>query len=357
MAIRVTLALFIFIFTISFLGAQSPGYHIVVDEDKQEPRFVQRLVWKGGDNALRYEVEVERREGRSYRRVLLESTTSLFLDVSLPHGEYRFSVIAYDILDRPVEKSPWVTIQVRHALKPEIAEVVLESEAGGKGYTFRITGKNLDPQAEIFFRGADGGTIVPVEVIDNKDGSVSIVFEKDQLGSGEYDLFIKNPGGLDASLNGIEFQTPSGKKPFVMSLSALWAPAFLFYAPSSESASLASAAVCLGAGFPAQANFFVGPELTVSWRSPQMLTAGINLFLEKRFADNAAAFKFRLGAEYSLLHEDQSLRDSVNIVAGASLCWNILSFLYIEAGVDYHYSTKIEAADFVRPLAGIGVSF
>ena len=97
------LILFLLLFGMaSFLYAQN-----------DEPLFTRRIAWRGGENAWRYAVEIERLENGTYRSHLSEFTTTLFLNVSLPSGEYRFRIIPHDILDRPAGGTQWFPFEIR----------------------------------------------------------------------------------------------------------------------------------------------------------------------------------------------------------------------------------------------------
>jgi hypothetical protein len=110
------LAIVLFVFT-SFLSAQEAGYFI--EEKGDEVKYVQRFVWRGGENALYYEVIFERETNGTYSQYLKETTKAQFIEVSLPPGNYRFRVIPYDILGRPTEGSQWVNVAVLPVPKPE----------------------------------------------------------------------------------------------------------------------------------------------------------------------------------------------------------------------------------------------
>jgi len=110
------LAIILFVFT-SFLSAQEAGYFI--EEKGDEVKYVQRFVWRGGENALYYEVIFEREINGRYSQYLKETTKAQFIEVSLPPGNYRFRVIPYDILGRPTEGSQWANIVVLPVPKPE----------------------------------------------------------------------------------------------------------------------------------------------------------------------------------------------------------------------------------------------
>jgi len=94
---------------VPFLGAQ---------EEEGEQRFERRIVWGGGYYALRYAVEIDKVENGSYQSHIREYTESLFFDVSLPPGEYRYRIIPHDILDRPGGGSQWIYFAV--SIMPDI---------------------------------------------------------------------------------------------------------------------------------------------------------------------------------------------------------------------------------------------
>jgi len=110
------LAIILFVIS-SFLPAQEAGYFI--EEKGDEVKYVQRFVWRGGENALHYEVIFEREINGRYSQYLKETTKAQFIEVSLPPGNYRFRVIPYDILGRPTEGSQWVNIVVLPVPKQE----------------------------------------------------------------------------------------------------------------------------------------------------------------------------------------------------------------------------------------------
>ena len=99
--------------------------------EAQEERLV-RLAWLGDEYALRYAVEIEKTEDGSFQSHLRETTTSLYMELYLPLGEYRFRVITYDILGRPGEGSLWIHFEVRADIveffEEEIEEPPVEIE-------------------------------------------------------------------------------------------------------------------------------------------------------------------------------------------------------------------------------------
>jgi len=94
-------------------GSQAParqsggGGHFVTEQ-----RYVQRLAWLEDKYVQKYEVVIERNEGKGYREFKREFTTLSTLVISLPLGNFRYHVIPYDFLDQPGEPSEWITVNV-----------------------------------------------------------------------------------------------------------------------------------------------------------------------------------------------------------------------------------------------------
>jgi len=113
------LAIILFVFS-PFLPAQNAGYYI--EDNGDEIKYIQRFAWRGGEYALYYEVIFEREINGAFSPYLRETTTSQFIELSLPPGAYRFCVIPYDILGKPAEGSPWTNIQIFAVPQPEQPE-------------------------------------------------------------------------------------------------------------------------------------------------------------------------------------------------------------------------------------------
>jgi len=196
------------LFIVPCLSAQDtilpPGYFI--DTESGEPRFMQRLVWRGGENTYRYEVILEKNEDGTFIPHFRDFTSSLFIVVSLSPGEYRFRIIPYDIFDIAGEGSQWSRIEVRHAFQPEPAaaetEIVTGENGEPLGLLLSLSGSNLDPDADLFLRHPD--TSLSSLSVMNTDaaGNLNVFIDTTDLVPGEYNVIIINPGGLEAVLGG-----------------------------------------------------------------------------------------------------------------------------------------------------------
>ncbi|MCL2765865.1 MAG: hypothetical protein FWD40_11400 [Treponema sp.] len=151
------LAIFLFCFLTPFSWAQSE-------------RSI-RIIWSGGENALHYLVELDKMERGVYQNYLRETTTSLFLSVSLAPGEYRYRVFAYDILGRPGEGSSWIFFVVSPPIvydsyaeadefeKADTTETVPETQPAGQDDFYAQTDADSQEQSDTADRRAWFNTI------------------------------------------------------------------------------------------------------------------------------------------------------------------------------------------------------
>jgi hypothetical protein len=380
-------ALFLFWFA-PILWAQNSGYFL--DTSGEEPRFVQRLSWNEEEYVLQYEVVIEKEGDGEYREFLREFTTAIFIEVSLLPGKYRCHVIPYDFLDQPGEEYEWMYFEVLTALYPEVGDTLFELSHSGTDfqhedtiYTMRISGMNMIPGAEIYLRTPDGEHIVPSDVYVNEDGSeVQLFFDKDQLIPGDFELIVRNPGGLETSKGGIVFAPPEpaeetvSPKKIELFVSAAWMPLFPIYYEdeprlSGEKLFPAGAVVRFGVISSKQNALSLGLELAVSWYSfasdgqgmVQFFSPGLNFLVQKWLPSERAALTFRLGAGYGVQFPGNdsavSFPDlhSVNTNIGISCLWLVMKHWYIETGIDYVHWFSEYPSGCLRPWIGMGLRF
>jgi hypothetical protein len=366
-----------FIFHSSFaLFAQNSGYFL--DTSGGEPRFTQRFSWAGDEYTSRYEVIIEKQEGERYRELRRESTTALFIEVSLAPGKYRCYVVPYDFLGQPGERTA-TDVEVLAAFLPELDDSLAEFVYPAKTpvYEMSFSGKDIAPGAEIYLRRlgdagiAKGEHIVPSEVRVKEDGSeVQLLFDKKQLASGDFELIIKNPGGLETSKGGITvIRSPPNRPNINVFLTAAYMPLSPLYYEEEKrfpggKLSAIGAAGRLGLSFTKWDLFHPGLELTASWclsdadsdTRIQPLSLGLNLFAQKWFPREKTAFTFRAGAGYTLLLPDWN---HIHINMGISFMWVFALNLYMETGLDYnHWFTESPfGSACLRPWIGLGWRF
>ena len=172
-----------------------------------ENRIVQRLTWEGDEYASRYEVIIEKFENNRYTRVVHEYRTNFYIDVSLQHGIYRYRIIPYDLLDRPVRGTDWIELEVLRAVIPELNRVIQRYEIidNQTMLMMNVYGRNIDQEA-IFFLQIDNRIIIqPTQKQINENGSGATLFFDVSSFSENLNLNIRitvrNPGGFEANFN------------------------------------------------------------------------------------------------------------------------------------------------------------
>jgi hypothetical protein len=352
----------LFLLGLSAVRAQSANYFL--DPDSEEPRFIQRLTWSGGTYALHCEIILEKEESTGYVTYLTKITNSNYLDISLPPGNYRFRIIPYDILGKPSEGSRWAEFKVFNAVKPEIfkPEEELEYYNDNRGSKFEFSGKNIDPDAQIYFVNSKGERIIPSEVIRSSDGSsLRVAFDKNQLVDGEYEVFIVNPGGLETSLGGIDYKTYREKFGLMHYFTGVsFMPSFQSYGEGLSSAGfLYNINARIGIISCIFSNNYIGMEFTVSWYSVFLdeykrdgFISGFNLLFINWLPGRNAAVNYRIGIGFDM--QPMSL-NHVNL--GLSFLYRIHQNFSFEGGVNFSRQVVDRSIGDLQPWAGLTVFF
>jgi len=300
---RLLLAFLILSGLAPLLQAQSAGSFI--DTENGEPRFFQRLVWSGGEYALRFEVVVQREVDGTYITHLREFTEKSSIVVSLPTGDYRYQVTSYDILDRLEEVSQWVNFKIHPFVQPEV--FVAESELAA----------------------------------NDRDSALSTD-----------DVHESEPEGEEI--------TAEPLKPILLFAGLSWSPVLPIHGDSfGADFSPAGAAARFGAAFPVPGDIYVGAELTALWHTnaedENALSLGVNFLAMKRLSNQTMALNFRAGLSFILLPD---IQEKLAFNIGASYLWQFTDKIFLEAGFDYAALLKETYFDgCIRPWIGIGMVF
>jgi hypothetical protein len=202
--------IFIFLYAIVFLfsgllyaqesSPDSPGYS--VDTSAGEPVFKQRLVWDKEEYVLYYEVSIEIFSGQ-YREYRVIKTKNNYIEISLNPGRYRYRVTPYDLLERRCDSSDWEEFSITAAFQPEIIKIVPEYfyMDQNKNRVLLISGNNIFDESVIYLRNEEN-ELIPIEKVVTNNSSVKLTFDDDTLVPGTYEIYIKNPGGLEVVLGG-----------------------------------------------------------------------------------------------------------------------------------------------------------
>ncbi len=203
-----------------------PDYFFEVQEDGT-PLFSQVLSWREVPNCLDYELILEDSEGTEIVRERTEKTS---VTVSLRPGEYRYSIIVYNLLDKPELQTDWLPIVIVKAEIPEI-EDLSPSAIYMEEAKFRVLlrGTNLLPDAEYtLVDQKTGNEVLAVEkkTVDRNE-TVELFLPERKIDFGDYLVRVINPGGLtDVSDTGFVVRY---QKPVDFYVSAGYSPNILLY--------------------------------------------------------------------------------------------------------------------------------
>jgi hypothetical protein len=355
-----------------------------LDEDG---RIRQRLSWSRS-NAYGFEVEIERQTGPAlWEPVGREQTSELFIEVSLPPGQYRYRVLSYNVLGRVAATSEWVGMRIFAARQP-----VVESLSPGSYYldkpsrTIALTfsGTDLSEEAEIYLTDRAGGSLraTPLSIDYSEDErSIRAVFSTAGLGLALYEIVITNPGGLQTRVN---FSTGFSRKVDIP-VSLGYSPALPLYGYVFDSFSKPF----YPAGLYARLGLvpfkrlwgLIGAELTPRFLqvvtetdnyrvNGTMLALTLGGLYQYRFRNHTMAFNLRLGAGAAAIlgisyeHRGGFKSEEVEaafflVSAGASFQWDLWRGLFLEAGLDYvqGISPNTPPPGYLQFSAGAGWKF
>jgi hypothetical protein len=375
----------LFLFLASALYAQGGGYYI--DTGGDSPRFFQRLFWYGDENILYYKVFIqeyqEENEGVfEYRDIIEETTTANFIAVSLRPGKYRFSVIPYDLLELPAERSEWREFEILPGLFPSI-----ESFSPFVFYldqrlerVLNITGDNLSPESEIYLRG-ERNALFPIEMEIISEGQVRLVFDDKELIPGRYEIYVKNPGGLEASAGFFV----GYRKPFDYQIKTLWSPVIPVYGGMNKTFGadfnpagtylsfemISSKRSILNGGLEfSAAGYAVNSAIALKKNSQERndgydhagtsalwMEANLNIVLQKRFMQGRMVLNTRFGIGTTVMgaygEYKQNRTPLIHGNFGLSYMYLLYDILYIEAGVDFTHVNSIEPDGLLKPRLGL----
>jgi hypothetical protein len=373
------------LFSATVPGAQEGDYFLAGTEE--DPRFIQRLSWGHDDLALRYEVILEEERDGRHVELLRKGTEQNHLSLSLPPGRYRYAVGVYNLLDKLEYTMDRVSFEVLRALRPEILSFSPEEfflDASGYGGSadpllLSVNGQDIADDADSTLRALERpGVAIRPRRTETQGDTLLLVFDGGQLEPGDYEVYVKNPGGLDASRGTLvvrirEKEEPSVPEPSVpqaaeappvrpdVGVSAGYAPLMYLYGALLAKDVFEGALFPLGAAaqiyvLPLKLNrMSLGVELGASWHrmeedkaaykvSAQLLEARLSLLFQRWLLNRIVALNLRLGAGMLLLKDFQfdygngaDALDSMYpaIGAGLSFQWLVAGGFFIEAGATF----------------------
>jgi hypothetical protein len=381
--------------------------------DDGGPRFIQRLSWNHHELVLRYEVILEEQINGENAELLRQSSQENSLLVSLRPGRYRYRVEVYNLLNQLEYTMDWTAFEVFNALQPRIDTFVPEEFFPDTETQWKITinGQDIAEGADIMLRPRDGaGQGIRPQSMEVGGDSARLVFNEGLLAPGAYDVYIRNPGGLEASRGTFTVHLPAPpveeavagdpeeksapvrfRRPDII-ISAAYTPVIPLYGVLfvdnvfKKSFFPLSFAVRGGVvpfkwGQPGSLRHYLGAELGLSWYrlkeqkenyaiTAQVFGAQINLLYQMWLPHLSMAINFRFGAglislsdfyfDYGNGQKESFSSGYLSLDAGLSFQWQIIGAFYIEAGADFTHilsSSNPSSPGYLRPVAGVRWQF
>lgn len=380
-------------FSVSVLCAQNvePGFFI--DNTSDPPSIFQRLVWDKDNYVLHYQIVIYFYNER-YEIYHDEITENNFLEISLHPGRYRYNVTPYDLLGRRGESSEWKEFIILPAYQPRIERFTPESFFLDQRLerVLNIAGYNLLDVSEIYLRN-NWRFLTPIRVDIINNNRARLVFDDELLRTGIYQIYIRNPGGLEAFADGF---VVGYRKPLDIFLKTSLSPLIPIYGDFNDYFGtrlyltgitfalevISSKRSTFNGGLElAASGYLLNPALTIKssmydfFEGFQEIGNGvsfadfsINISLQKRFNHNKIAVTSRFGCGFSLLssygdfarnEEGDKAREnfSLHLNLGVAGLFYIFDALNIEIGVDFVHHLTANNSGFIRPKLGLAWKF
>jgi hypothetical protein len=299
-------------------------------------------------------------------------------------GRYRYRVLIYNLLDRLEYTTNWALFSVEQAMYPVLDRISPDHfTLTGKDsfWVIRLKWENLLPESELSLRPASGGggAILPREYTAFPGGNRGqVVFHSADIAAGSYELYVRNPGGFEASLECSVQDQPSllGKTVFV---SASYVPALPVYGYLSE---LFDGGI-YPLGFSLRADFLplkkdwgdLGVEAVLGWNyfsvtktdlsaGAYFLSSMLNLLYQYPLSSQLILGVSFGGGQVSVVDLSYTVNGDIRspvstwmfaLDGGISLKWLFHPHGFAELGLDYVNVFSVNGPQgFLFPFAGAG---
>jgi hypothetical protein len=198
------------------LSAQDSGTQVTKTRDGFE--ISQTIAFPPVPFAQRYDVEIERLAENDFVPFDTVRTEKNQITVSLKAGSYRYRITVYNKMNLVEGVSGWQDFEILAAEEPVVETYQpfygLYYELADPAGRITIAGRDLYPESEFALvkRGARynwssvmlaglRNVLLPDQVTVSEDHTrAELDFSRNRLKRGIYDIFVRNPGGLWATL-------------------------------------------------------------------------------------------------------------------------------------------------------------
>ena len=218
---------FFFVITSAALADTTDGINYFLDTSGGVPSFTQRLSWQEDEFSIEYEVRIQNHTGGFYRDYIQRVTTENYIMVSLPPGKYRYCVIPNGLLGLRGQASEWKEFDIIPAYLPVVDRFIPSAFHLDKRFEreLYIGGSNLLNESVIYLQN-DETIFYPVKIDILHNTRARLTFDDRILIPGIYNIYVKNPGGLETVIDGFIIDY---SKPLDIFVKSMWIPYIPLY--------------------------------------------------------------------------------------------------------------------------------
>ena len=242
----------------------------------------------------------------------------------------------------------------------------------------QISGTNFLEESEIYLQGLTG-TIYPDSKTIISNGSATLYFDDMKLIPGNYDIYVKNPGGVSTHSGrffiGYRKYLDFFLKPALTPVIPIYGPMKELIGPNVYLAGLSlsfeaisSVRGSLNGGLELAASaIFIDPTLSIQTGNENyqmsyiegglLLTSiDLNIALQRRFNRNRMALTFRFGLGAVTMNHFNNSEENETIIElnlGLNFLMRLIDNFYLEAGMDFNNQMTSEPSGMIKPRLGV----
>ena len=182
----------------------------IIETEGKKTVFYQTLSWENVEGILHFEFELEKKE-KNGKWVIIDKKKlkKNSLDVSLPHGNYRYRVKVINLLGQVDVVSAYRYFDILAAYQPVTSSVSPDAIYFDEEYSdiVNITGKNFREETTFALQKEGGNPILGKIVEINPNGTkAKISFNMLRINPGQYSFVVTDPSGLKDSKQKMTFK-------------------------------------------------------------------------------------------------------------------------------------------------------
>ncbi|UTC65326.1 fibronectin type III domain-containing protein [Treponema sp. OMZ 788] len=182
----------------------------IIETEGKKTVFYQKLSWESVEGIMHFEFELEKKEKNGkWLIVNKKKLKKNSIEVSLPHGNYRYRIKVINLLGQVDAVSADRYFDILAAYQPETSSVSPDAIYFDEEYTniISLTGKNFREETA-FTLQKEGSSPIEGKIVElSPDGTTAkISFNMLRISPGQYHVVVTDPSGLKDSKQTLVFR-------------------------------------------------------------------------------------------------------------------------------------------------------